>query len=108
MFAFDHDRLGKGEDHRSRGTFTDANRCEARARDGHVDRHVSPASVLRPSKHSYFPDSTVAGDSDSRKGWRRLEVGAGGGSIASWFAHRMGSEGHVLATDLLEDHTAIQ
>jgi ubiquinone/menaquinone biosynthesis C-methylase UbiE len=33
-------------------------------------------------------------------GWRCLEVGAGGGSIASWLGNRAGASGHVLATDL--------
>lgn len=33
-------------------------------------------------------------------GWRCLEVGAGGGSIASWLCQRVGPGGSVLATDL--------
>ena len=33
-------------------------------------------------------------------GWLCLEVGAGGGSIASWLADRVGPTGHVLATDI--------
>jgi ubiquinone/menaquinone biosynthesis C-methylase UbiE len=33
-------------------------------------------------------------------GWRCLEVGAGGGSVALWLAERVGPAGHVLATDL--------
>lgn len=33
-------------------------------------------------------------------GWRCLEVGAGGGSIAKWLAQEVGPEGSVLATDL--------
>jgi SAM-dependent methyltransferase len=39
-------------------------------------------------------------------GWRCLEVGAGGGSIAAWLADRVGPDGHVLATDL--DTTVLQ
>jgi SAM-dependent methyltransferase len=35
-----------------------------------------------------------------REGWRVLEAGGGGGSIASWLAGRVGSGGHVVATDL--------
>ena len=35
-----------------------------------------------------------------REGWRCLEIGAGGGSIARWLARRVGSKGYVLATDL--------
>jgi len=34
------------------------------------------------------------------KGWKCLEVGGGGGSIASWLCDQVGPEGQVLATDL--------
>jgi SAM-dependent methyltransferase len=34
------------------------------------------------------------------RGWRCLEVGAGGGSIALWLADRVAPDGSVLATDL--------
>ena len=37
-------------------------------------------------------------------GWRCLEVGAGGGSIAAWVADRVESSGHVLVTDLDPRH----
>src|SRR5271156_5978343 len=33
-------------------------------------------------------------------GWHCLEIGAGGGSIATWLCDRVGSNGHVLATDI--------
>ncbi len=33
-------------------------------------------------------------------GWRCLEVGAGGGSIAVWLAQRVGPDGRVSATDV--------
>ena len=33
-------------------------------------------------------------------GWRCLEVGAGGGSVARWLAERVGPTGEVLATDV--------
>ena len=35
-----------------------------------------------------------------KPGWRVLEVGAGAGSIAEAYAHRVGPTGHVLAIDL--------
>jgi SAM-dependent methyltransferase len=35
-----------------------------------------------------------------REGWRCLEVGGGGGSIAAWLARRVGERGHVLVTDI--------
>ncbi|MGE0542303.1 MAG: class I SAM-dependent methyltransferase [Dehalococcoidia bacterium] len=34
------------------------------------------------------------------EGWRCLEVGAGGGSIAAWLSARVGSSGQVLAVDI--------
>jgi SAM-dependent methyltransferase len=33
-------------------------------------------------------------------GWRCLEVGCGAGGLATWLADRVGSAGHVVATDL--------
>jgi SAM-dependent methyltransferase len=33
-------------------------------------------------------------------GWRCLDVGAGGGTIARWLAERVGPDGAVLATDI--------
>jgi SAM-dependent methyltransferase len=35
-----------------------------------------------------------------RAGWRCLEVGAGGGSVAAWLGERVGPTGRVLALDL--------
>jgi SAM-dependent methyltransferase len=35
-----------------------------------------------------------------QQGWSCLEVGGGGGSIASWMCERVGDQGHVLATDI--------
>jgi SAM-dependent methyltransferase len=35
-----------------------------------------------------------------RDGWKCLEIGAGGGSVAAWLAGRVGPAGHVLATDI--------
>jgi len=35
-----------------------------------------------------------------RSGWRCLEAGAGGGSIAAWMAERVSPDGSVLATDV--------
>jgi SAM-dependent methyltransferase len=34
------------------------------------------------------------------EGWRCLEIAAGGGSIAEWLCRQVGSNGHVVATDL--------
>lgn len=35
-----------------------------------------------------------------REGWNCLEVGGGGGSIATWLGRRVGATGHVLVTDI--------
>ena len=40
-------------------------------------------------------------------GWRCLEVGAGGGTVASWLAERVGPDGEVVATDLETDFLEI-
>ena len=37
---------------------------------------------------------------DIGRGWSCLEIGGGGGSIASWLCARVGLTGRVLATDL--------
>ena len=34
------------------------------------------------------------------EGWRCLEVGGGGGSIARWLSRRVGETGNVLVTDI--------
>ena len=35
-----------------------------------------------------------------QKGWRCLEVGAGGGSVTRWLAKQVGLQGKVVATDI--------
>jgi len=35
-----------------------------------------------------------------QKGWRCLEVGAGGGSVARWLVKQVGPQGKVVATDI--------
>ena len=49
------------------------------------------------------------------QGWRCAELGAGGGSMALWLAHRVGDDGSVLAVDRdvtllhhLVDHPSIE
>lgn len=39
-------------------------------------------------------------------GWRCLEVGAGGGTVARWLAERVAPSGEVLATDVKPHHIA--
>ena len=40
------------------------------------------------------------------QGWRCLEIGGGGGSVAAWLAERVGPEGNVLVTDIDPRHLA--
>jgi 2-polyprenyl-3-methyl-5-hydroxy-6-metoxy-1,4-benzoquinol methylase len=35
-----------------------------------------------------------------KEGWHCLELAGGGGSIAQWLCRQVGSNGHVVATDL--------
>jgi ubiquinone/menaquinone biosynthesis C-methylase UbiE len=58
------------------------------------DRFHALSSLLDPWTTSHFERLGIS------EGWRCLEVGAGGGSIASWLGERVGSSGQVLATDL--------
>ena len=57
-------------------------------------RFSALASLLDPWTTSHFERLGVA------EGWRCLEVGAGGGSIAAWLGERVGRSGQVIATDL--------
>jgi 2-polyprenyl-3-methyl-5-hydroxy-6-metoxy-1,4-benzoquinol methylase len=50
------------------------------ARDVHTIRHLEEIGV--------------------RSGWRCIDIGAGGGSIACWLSERVGPTGRVVATDL--------
>jgi SAM-dependent methyltransferase len=63
-----------------------------------VDRHQFLARML--DDFTFARLSTV-GD---LTGARCLEVGAGGGSVARWFAERAGPTGRVVATDLNTRH----
>jgi SAM-dependent methyltransferase len=61
---------------------------DARARLAAAEELLDPGSIA-------LLDRLNVGD-----GWRCLELGAGGGSIARWLGHRVGAAGHVLATDV--------
>lgn len=51
--------------------------------------------TLYDSRTCHFLTMTGVGP-----GWRCLEIGGGGGSIAAWLADRVGNTGHVLVTDI--------
>jgi SAM-dependent methyltransferase len=63
-----------------------------------VDRHQYLARILDPFTFTRL--STVG----ALTGGRCLEIGAGGGSVASWLAERVGPTGRVVATDLNTRH----
>jgi SAM-dependent methyltransferase len=52
------------------------------------------ATLFNPSTFRHIDALGIA------RGWRCWEVGAGGTSIPSWLAERVGPTGHVLATDI--------
>jgi SAM-dependent methyltransferase len=57
-------------------------------------RFAALATIFDPGTIRHLQDIGV------RKGWRCLEIGAGGGSIASWLCDQVGTTGHVVATDI--------
>lgn len=84
-----NDRVGPGQsaDH---GTYVFDNAAEqqTRARFAALPRIFDPGTI----RHL---EARGVGE-----GWRCLEAGAGGGSIATWLAVQVGSTGYVLATDI--------
>jgi len=52
------------------------------------------STLLDPGTIRHLQDRGVG------SGWHCLEVGGGGGSIASWLADRVGPTGRILATDI--------
>ncbi|MGH8932563.1 MAG: class I SAM-dependent methyltransferase [Egibacteraceae bacterium] len=73
---------------RSTPYFSDHDQPGERRRLAIMEECYDPATIRRLE---------VIGVTD---GWSCLEVGAGGGSIARWFARRVGPSGRVVATDL--------
>ena len=57
-------------------------------------RFAALSAVLDPGTVRHLEDRGVG------RGWHCLEVGGGGGSIATWLADRVGPTGHVLVTDI--------
>jgi len=61
---------------------------QARTRLGAISAVFDPGTIRHLSERGI------------KKGWRCLEVGGGGGSIASWLCESVGAEGSVVATDI--------
>lgn len=57
-------------------------------------RFSALASIFDPGTIRHLTEIGVG------RGWHCLEVGAGGGSIATWLCDRVGGNGQVLATDI--------
>ncbi len=57
-------------------------------------RFAALAAMLDPGTIRHLEERGVT------SGWHCLEVGGGGGSIATWLAARVGSTGRVLVTDI--------
>ncbi|AHH96712.1 methyltransferase domain-containing protein [Kutzneria viridogrisea] len=66
------------------------------------DNASTAASTRMSSLEASFDENTadVLDRLGIAPGWRCLEVGAGGGSVARWMAGAVGPTGHVLATDI--------
>jgi hypothetical protein len=64
------------------------------------------AARQAPARHGALADLFDAGTIRHLEscgigtGWRCLEIGGGGGSIARWLADRVGPSGRVVATDI--------
>jgi SAM-dependent methyltransferase len=67
-----------------------------------LDNAGKEASTRFHALSSAFDPGTIRHleDAGVSRGWRCLEVGGGGGSIAAWLAARVAPTGHVLVTDI--------
>jgi ubiquinone/menaquinone biosynthesis C-methylase UbiE len=67
-------------------------------------------SVHAQGQHQYLAEmldpmtTTRLAQTGVSQGWHCLEVGAGGGSVASWLAEQVAPSGRVLATDIKPSH----
>ena len=57
-------------------------------------RFAALSALFDPGTQRHLLDRGLA------PGWRCLEVGAGGGSIARWLSERVGATGQIVATDV--------
>lgn len=80
-----------------------ANRAKTSGAPEHVFDNVGRSAEARYRELSRLYDENTIRHIEHRgidRGWSCLEVGAGGGSIASWMCARVGLSGRVLATDI--------
>lgn len=72
-------------------------------RTGYAFDNAAPQAEQRFTSLEYLYDEVTFRHLSATgvgPGWRCLELGAGGGSVARWLASRVGPAGRVLATDL--------
>src|SRR6478609_9538002 len=65
------------------------------AAERETEQRFGSLAALYDPRTIHFLEATGVGS-----GWRCLEIGAGGESIATWLADRVGDTGHVTATDI--------
>jgi ubiquinone/menaquinone biosynthesis C-methylase UbiE len=76
---------------------------QPRSRSTYLLDNAAPQAPARFDALSALYDCATIQHLDNlpiQPGWNCLEVGGGGGSIATWLAARVGSAGRVLVTDL--------
>jgi SAM-dependent methyltransferase len=57
-------------------------------------RFAALATIFDPGTIRHLTEIGVT------RGWKCLEIGGGGGSVAGWLCDSVGAEGHVIATDI--------
>jgi ubiquinone/menaquinone biosynthesis C-methylase UbiE len=82
---------------------TDADYSAMANGTGYIFDNAGPQTTARFSALStVFDPGTIRHLTEIgvSRGWACLEIGAGSGTIAHWLCDRVGSEGHVIATDI--------
>ena len=82
---------------------TQVNGARAKRASQHVFDNAGGTAEARYRELSRVYDENTIRHIEQRgidRGWSCLEIGGGGGSIASWLCARVGVRGRVLATDL--------
>src|SRR5262245_10680202 len=65
--------------------------------EGERDRLRLMSDLLDPSSQFHLLRTGITA------AWRCLEIGAGNGSLSQWLTQRVGSAGHVVASDICTD-----
>lgn len=84
----------KGSENRGARRFADSAYLLENAGTEAAARFAALSAIFDPGTIRHLEERGVG------RGWHCLEVGGGGGSIATWLAERVGPTGHVLVTDI--------